>query len=173
MKKTQFLLALALTTLLFGRAARSQDSEGSSFCTNLTSIVHAAGDGFHSIRGALDPDSDGGEWFSRVSLPGAQECEVQSRFGNSASCDYPESTSVSDLEDEYAGLVKKLGDCLQKWSKTTEDGPSTYRKTLVKQTRYKQSPTSPITVRVEITKKLSKRHPGYDLQVWVDEDTED
>jgi hypothetical protein len=158
-KKTHFLFALALTTLATVRAGRSQAPEGSSFCANLDSIIQAADSDFRSLRGAPDPYGDGHVWSSRISLPGAQECQVQAPPdpGPSVTCDYQESTSQSDLEDKYAGLAKNLGDCLPRWSKTEHDGPEKYSESIVKETEFKKSP---ITVRVDLIKKSSKHHPG-------------
>jgi hypothetical protein len=145
-----------------GRAGQSRESDGSSFCTNLNSIIHAADNRFHSIRGATDPDGDGHFWSSKISLPGAQECEVEEIEGSSVVCKYQESTSESDLEDKFNDLAKNLEYCLPKWSKTEH-------------TRFKGTDftESPITVRVAIQRKSSTRHPGYTLRVWVDKDTGD
>ncbi len=167
MKKAQSLFALALTIVLLVKVGLSQAPEGSSFCTNLDSIVRAGNDDFRSLLGARDPDGDGQIWSSKISLQGAQECGVYGPASlRSVSCDYQESTSESDLEERYAALVKNLGDCLPKWSKT-ETKPE---KDLVKETRFLHRP---ITVRVGITKKASSRHPGYNLEVWIDNDTGD
>jgi hypothetical protein len=124
------------------RAGRSQAPEGSSFCANLDSIIQAADSDFRSLRGAPDPYGDGHVWSSRISLPGAQECQVQAPPdpGPSVTCDYQESTSQSDLEDKYAGLAKNRGDCLPRWSKTEHDGPGKYSESIVKETEFKKSP---------------------------------
>jgi hypothetical protein len=154
---------------LFGWTARPQTSEDSAFCANLNSIIRSGSDNFHSLRGAPDPDYDGKGWESNISLPGSTECRTFEYGSPTVVCDFKTSTSETDLEDDYARLAKQLGNCLEKWSKT-QDGPSAYSKSLIKDTRFKQAA---ITVRVDIYDKRSNKHPGYNLQIWVDKDLGD
>lgn len=168
MKKADLLLALAFAPLLPCTEGRSQNSEKSPFCTSLNSIISAAAGNFRPIQGAPDPYSDGGEYISLILLPGAEECSVEVKYGASVACSYPESTSVSDLEVGYAGIVGNLGGCLQNWSRKTLNGPDEIRKGFIKSTEFNRSQ---VTVRVEILAKASKLHPGYTLEVWIDKET--
>jgi hypothetical protein len=163
-------LVLLASTELHGRPVGA--SEDSSFCSTLKSMIRAGGDDFRSIHGNPDPDysEDGGKgWDSNISLPGAESCSVFEYHGATVVCDFKESTSESDLEDDYGRLSRQLSDCLEKWTKT-QTGPSEYSKSLIKETSFTQAA---ITVRVAITDKRSKRHPGYNLKIWIDKKTED
>ena len=163
-------LVLLGSNELIGRPASASDDP--SFCTNLKSMLRAGSDDFRPIHGNPDPDynEDGGRgWDSNISLPGAESCSVFEYHGASVVCNFRESTSESDLEGDYSRLAGQLGDCLEKWTKA-EAGPSEYGKSLIKETSFKQGA---ITVRVAINDKRSKKHPGYNLKIWIDKKTED
>jgi hypothetical protein len=135
-------------------------------CSSLQTIIRSGADGFRSIRGARDPYGDGTSWASRVSLPQAKECEVWLTDNSpSVSCDMSASTSADRLDAQYDELAEALGGCLHGWTKTTK--PTKRR--LIKSVNFDRGD---ITVRLEIHERASTNHPGFDLTLWVDKNTE-
>lgn len=155
------VFALASTTVSVMSGARNAGSP-EVFCSNLNTIISAGKDNFSSIRGARDADSGGQAWSSTASIPGATECLVWATEGGpTVSCDFPEAASVNNLEETYASLIKQTSDCLPSWSKHQ----STQRRRLVKGMEFSHLD---MTVRIEIVEKSSRKHPGFQLSLWVD-----
>jgi len=168
LKILDFLLLVLIITYQVvspdGTLAQNQGED--SFCSSLQAMIRAGADSFRSLRGSRDPDADGTGWASRISLPGATECEVWNVDGSPGiSCDFSGSASADRLDAQYDEILEKLESCLRGWKKTQE----TTRKRLVKGTSFDRAD---ITVRIEIAERLSHRHPGFDLTLWIDKNTD-
>ena len=168
LKILDFLLMVVVITYQVvspdGTVAQNQRED--SFCSSLQAMIRAGADGFRSLRGSRDPDSDGTGWASRISLAGATECEVWNVEGSPGiSCDFSKSASADHLVAQYDEIVEKLEGCLKGWKET----PGTTRSHLVKGTHFDQAD---ITVRIEIVERPSHRHPGFDLTLWIDKNTD-
>jgi hypothetical protein len=160
-------MALVASYQIFSPAeTMAQNGGDNSFCSNLQAMIRAGADNFRSLRGARDPLADGAGWTSRVSLPGAKECEVWNPEDSPGiSCDFSSSASADNLGAQYDEIVGKLEGCLKGWKKAQETG----KKRLVKGISFDHAD---ITVRIEISERTSHRHPGFDLTLWVDKSTD-
>jgi hypothetical protein len=144
----------------------AQNQQVDSFCSSLQAMIRAGANSFRSLRGSRDPYSSGTGWASRISLPGATECEVWNvEDSPGISCDFSKSASADHLDAQYDEIVEKLEACLKGWKETqaTKSGH------VIKGTHFDQAD---ITVRIEIVERPSHRNPGFDLTLWIDKNAD-
>jgi hypothetical protein len=94
---------------------KESSTDAGGFGEVLQSIIESAGDGFRSIKGRRDPDTDGDGYISKVALPGAvdNECTVWIYRDVDLTPRYSCDMAIGDdASSKYDSLVESISQVL-------------------------------------------------------------
>ena len=144
----------------------STRTASSESCDSIQRIVSEAEYGFRRVAGRRDPDGGGEAFYSTVSLPGSEECEVwlyrDRDLGKSLACDFPVAPTSSMLLPEFDRLTAHFKACLPSWSSRSNSSHSN----TVKDLTFSSSGKTSVSIR--LMQKRSSRNPGYLISIWFD-----